>query len=324
MPSPSRSNASAESVAQDAGALRMTAPAGRSLLPADRAPWHPVARLGTFIVAVAVASLAAQAVLYPIVAFGLERLGVRPVLGSWLQLAGALGGSLLAMRLAERARVLPLERLAMGAAAWHPRLLGVGAAAGAAPVGLALAALLAVGAYAVTPVAEAGWWSATARALAVLAPAAAAEELLVRGYAFTVLAEWRGAAVATLTTSVVFAALHAANPGATAGSLVNVALAGVLLALVRWRTGSLAAASAAHLAWNVLLVVVAHAPVSGLAFATPGWRLVPQGAAWLTGGAWGPEGSLVVTVTLGLACTMVARRPLTLPRQAPLVAPHLS
>jgi len=30
--------------------------------------------------------------------------------------------------------------------------------------------------------------------------------------------------------------------------------------------------------------------VSGIAFATPDWRLVESGPTWLTGGAWGPEG----------------------------------
>ncbi|MCU0623882.1 MAG: CPBP family intramembrane metalloprotease, partial [Gemmatimonadaceae bacterium] len=325
MPSPSRSNASADRVPQDAGALVMTVPAGRSLLPADRVPWHPVARLGAFLVSVVVASLVAQAVAYPIVAFLLERLGVRPLLGSWLQLAGAWGGSVLAIRVAESSRALVPDRVALAREAWRLRALRDGALSGAMPMAAALAVLLFVGAYAVAPIADAGHGTAALRALAVLVPAAAAEEVLVRGYAFTVLAEWRGAALATGVTSVAFAALHAANPGATPGSLVNVALAGVLLALVRWRTGSLAAAIVAHLAWNTSLVVVAHAPVSGLAFATPGWRLVPQGPVWLTGGAWGPEGSLVATVTLGLACLLVARRAVSsVPSSARSGAPRVA
>lgn len=308
MPSPSRSSASADPVAHDAGALRMTAPAGRSLLPTDRAPWHPVARLGAFAVAVVVASLAAEAIAYPVVAFALEHLGVRPLLGPWLQVAGALGGSLLAIRVAEPARVPPSERIVGAAPAWRLAALRDGGLAGGVPMLLALAALLAIGAYRMEPAPFTDAWGAMWRALGVLVPAAAAEELLARGYAFTVLAEWRGPAIATGATALAFAALHAANPGASAAALANVALAGVLLALVRWRTGSLAAAVAAHLAWNLLLVVVAHAPVSGLAFATPGWRLVPQGPSWLTGGAWGPEGSLVATAALAAACWAVARR----------------
>lgn len=286
----------------------MTAPAGRSLLPADRAPWHPLARLGAFIAAVAVAGLLAQAVLYPVAAFVLEAFGVRPLINEWLMLAGAIGGSMLAVRFAESDRVAVAPRVALGAGAGRASGLTWGVVLGAAPMGLALAFLMTTGAYGVEAQPADGLAMATGRALLVLAPAAAAEELLARGYPFTVLQEWQGPAVATGVTALAFAALHALNPGVTPGSLVNVALAGVLLALVRRATGSLAAAIVAHLAWNVLLVVVAHAPVSGLAFATPGWRLVPRGAPWLTGGAWGPEGSLVTTATLVLTCALLWRR----------------
>ena len=55
-------------------------------------------------------------------------------------------------------------------------------------------------------------------------------------------------------------------------------------------TGSLWAAWTAHLAWNWTLGALLHAAVSGLPFATPGYRMVETGPDWLTGGPWGPEG----------------------------------
>jgi len=54
-------------------------------------------------------------------------------------------------------------------------------------------------------------------------------------------------------------------------------------------TGSLYAATAAHLAWNWIMAAVLHVPVSGLAFETPDYRLVDAGPDWVTGGSWGPE-----------------------------------
>lgn len=288
----------------DAGATVMPVPTGRSLLPADRAPWHPLARLGAFVAAVAVASLVAQAVVYPLVAAGFEAFGVRPLVAEWLTLAGALGGSWLAVRAGEPERTMVPARLALAAPAWRWAAVVRGTWGGAWPMTLTLAALLAVGAYGVERTEASALLATTGRALMVLVPAAAAEEVLVRGFGFTVLAEWVGDGAAIGVTSLCFAALHLLNPGVGAAAVINVALAGVLLALVRVRTGSLVAAIGAHLAWNALVVVVAHAPVSGLAFPTPGWRLVPLGPTWLTGGAWGPEGSVVATAALVVACAV--------------------
>jgi membrane protease YdiL (CAAX protease family) len=108
-------------------------------------------------------------------------------------------------------------------------------------------------------------------------------------------ARWGLAATIGLT-SAVFGLLHLNNPGATPTSIANVMAAGVFLAGVRVVTGSLAAAWAAHFAWNWTLAAGFHTAVSGLPFGTPGYRLVDTGSDWLSGGAWGPEGSVLVAV----------------------------
>jgi uncharacterized protein len=295
-------------VSSGAAFSAMTAPAGRRVLPADRAAWHPAVRLGAFVAALVVGSVLAQAVAYPVIAAVLSAVGVRPLVSDWLTVLGAVVASALVVQWAEPVRATTAERIALTTAAWKPGPLLRGMWTGGWPIAAAVGLLLVSGVYEVQGGDRTSFATGTWRALSVLVPAALAEELVARGYAWTVLAEWRGPAAATAATSVAFAALHALNPGVTLLSLVCVLLAGVLLALVRWQTGSLAAAWLAHLAWNVVLVVLAHAPVSGLSFAAPAWRLVPRGPEWLTGGAYGPEGSLVTAMALAAAIVLLSRR----------------
>jgi hypothetical protein len=66
---------------------------------------------------------------------------------------------------------------------------------------------------------------------------------------------------------------------------------------------SLYAAWAAHVAWNWIMAVPLHAPVSGLAFEAPDYRTVSTGPAWITGGSWGPEGGLAAA--LGMVAALI-------------------
>lgn len=140
-----------------------------------------------------------------------------------------------------------------------------------------------------------------ATVLAVLIPAALAEELMVRGYLLSALSDGMGRIAGLLTTSIVFALLHVNNPGMEPGALVVVGLAGIFLGAVRFATSSLYAAWAAHLAWNVVLGVVLHALVSGTSMAASGWRTLDTGPDWATGGTWGPEGGVPAAAGLLVA-----------------------
>lgn len=186
-------------------------------------------------------------------------------------------------------------------AAAAPRTLAFGFAIGAAPIALASLSLLAVGWLVVQPAEPGSWVAAAVAVSAVLLPAAFYEELLSRGYLFSALSEWLGRVAAVALTSVGFGLLHVWNPGSTAGSIMNVVLAGVLLAAVLLATGSLYAAWLAHFAWNWVMAVPLHLKVSGLAFETPGYQLVDAGPDWATGGPWGPEGGAAATVAMLLA-----------------------
>ena len=87
------------------------------------------------------------------------------------------------------------------------------------------------------PTAERNGWRRPYTSSAFLLPAAFAEELLARGYVFSVLrdaSDWRWSLGAT---SIGFGLLHLQNNGATPVSLAMVMLAGVFLGLVRMVTG---------------------------------------------------------------------------------------
>jgi membrane protease YdiL (CAAX protease family) len=193
-------------------------------------------------------------------------------------------------------------RVGLGLGAWRPVRLAVAALAGTIVVAVPTGLMLWLGAVDIVRAPANDAWAAAAwGAFALLAPAALAEELLCRGFALSAVRDAIGARGAVVATSLAFGALHAFNPGATTASLVAVTVAGLLLGAVRVATDSLAAAWAAHLTINLVQAVAFHAPLSGVDLPAPGYRLESRGPAWLTGGAWGPEGGAAVVVGMLVA-----------------------
>lgn len=144
--------------------------------------------------------------------------------------------------------------------------------------------------------------------LVLLGIAAAAEEALFRGYPFQVLVQGMGPAGATVLASALFSGAHLANPHVGPVALINIFLAGVLLSVAYLRTRSLWFATAVHLGWNWTMAGVLDLPVSGLdLFPTPLYSAEVGGPAWLTGGAFGPEGGLAATVAFLVALLAVLR-----------------
>lgn len=128
-----------------------------------------------------------------------------------------------------------------------------------------------------------------------LGGAAFVEELLFRGYPFQVLERRFGPIAALAATSLTFSAAHGLNPNAAVLPLINIGLAGVLLGVAYWRTRSLWFATGVHTGWNWVMAV-SELSVSGLDFQMPGFDPVVSGPDLLTGGSFGPEGGLLVTV----------------------------
>ncbi len=151
--------------------------------------------------------------------------------------------------------------------------------------------------------AEAGdvtsWLMGAGGALALLALPAAAEEALFRGYPMQLIAAEKGPVPALWLMSVAFAAAHAWNPGVTGLGVINILAAGLVLGVVYLKTGSLWWATGAHLGWNWALGYLGDLPVSGLELMdAPLVRAIPAGPAWLSGGEFGPEGSVLTAIAL--------------------------
>lgn len=144
-------------------------------------------------------------------------------------------------------------------------------------------------------------WPGHAVRLAVLfAFAAAAEELLFRGYPFQVLVEGMGPVAAVGVSSAAFALLHASNPAVGGLALANIGLAGVLMAVAYLRTRSLWVSLGLHWSWNWVMAAF-DLPVSGHGFDAPGYDVVEAGPDLVTGGAFGPEAGLAATAFLAAA-----------------------
>ena len=152
-----------------------------------------------------------------------------------------------------------------------------------------------------------GQWAVhVGQTLLVLAPAALAEELMFRGFPLVVAAKVVGRGRAIVLLSVMFALAHLSNPDVTVAAIGNIALAGIFLSLAFFSPGGMWTAFGAHLGWNATLAALA-APVSGLPFDIPAIDYRTGSPNWLTGGAFGPEGGLLATVTLAATVVLVAR-----------------
>lgn len=133
------------------------------------------------------------------------------------------------------------------------------------------------------------------------------EEWVFRGYVFHALRERWSWASAAGGSSVLFAVVHSLNPSVEPAGLVNTFLLGLVLAAVVELTGSLVAPTVLHGAWNYLMAGILSLPVSG----TELFHLLDfelGGPDYLTGGAYGPEGSWVLTgLLLPILLVLVAR-----------------
>ena len=127
------------------------------------------------------------------------------------------------------------------------------------------------------------------------------EELIIRGYIYHTLRDrWRPW-ISALGSSTLFALLHLGNPDVSASALLNIVLAGMVLAALVERTGSLWSATLAHGAWNFAVACLLSVPVSGVRIFHL-LNVTITGEPGLTGDGFGPEGSWLLTA-IGVVLT---------------------
>jgi membrane protease YdiL (CAAX protease family) len=173
-----------------------------------------------------------------------------------------------------------------------------GAALGIGSLGALVLALAAFGGLRVSPPSSV---SAAALPVAVaylvlFAALGVREEAEYRGFALASLTRMAGFWRAAALTSAWFLAGHTGNAGETPVGLVAVGLFGILGCLLLRRTGDLWMAIGLHAAWDwgqTYLFGVGdsgHPPGPGHLLTT---TVNPSAPGWLSGGATGPEGSIL-------------------------------
>ena len=204
--------------------------------------------------------------------------------------------------------------------------LGFGLALGALLMALVFAVELAAGWVAITGTFASGpsglpFLPGFVGALVVFVSVGIYEELWARGYQLRNMAEGlnlpllgpRGALLAAwVLSSLVFGALHAANPNATLTSTLLLVIAGLFLGLPFILTGELAISIGLHITWNLFQGNIFGFPVSGTQAGATVIAVRQGGPALWTGGAFGPEAGLVglgaMLIGSGLVWLWVRRR----------------
>lgn len=141
----------------------------------------------------------------------------------------------------------------------------------------------------------------------LLAVAATNEELTFRGYPFQRLVDCLGPAGAVAVSSALFGLVHLGNPARTWVSTLNTMLVGVPLAVAYLRTRALWMPIGMHFAWNFLQSYGLGLPVSGIILPDRLVRAEVHGQEWLTGGAYGPEGGLLATLSIAAGTLYLIR-----------------
>ena len=134
------------------------------------------------------------------------------------------------------------------------------------------------------------------------------EEMLFRGYGFQTLVKGSGPFAALLPTSVLFAFAHAGNQNASLLGLINTFGFGLVLGYAYLRTRELWLSIALHFGWNLALVVFGL-NLSGFKMGVTGYVVRWQVSDLWSGGAYGPEASVLTCGVIVVLLWLLHRAP---------------
>jgi membrane protease YdiL (CAAX protease family) len=235
-------------------------------------------------------------------------IGSQPVLHRFLPraVAGPLAAAVLLALYVAGARWIEGRRAVELRPGDCARGIGIGLTLGFALFSTLMGILWLAGVYR-----PAGWGRWQPLALALLSSLAGAvfEEVIFRGFLFRLIAALGGNWIALGVTSALFGLAHIRNPGATWASSLAVAIeAGLLLGAAYAASSSLWLPIGIHAGWNFAEGPGFGMEVSGQAGASSGIIGQLRGPAILTGGAFGPEASIVAVAVCLVLATFYLRR----------------
>lgn len=123
------------------------------------------------------------------------------------------------------------------------------------------------------------------------------EEILLRGIIFRLIEEKLGSYIALAISALIFGALHLANPNSSIVAALGIAIqAGLLLGAAYIYSKNLWFPIALHFAWNFTQSGIFGASTSGHAISKSLLTTKIEGSELITGGQFGPEGSIQATL----------------------------
>lgn len=126
-----------------------------------------------------------------------------------------------------------------------------------------------------------------------------AEEILFRGIVFRITEQAIGSRWAIVISALLFAVGHLPNEGVTLVAVISLLAYAVMQAAIYMRTRRLWLCIANHMAWNYCVGQIFATAVSGHETKAGLLRGHFSGPTYLTGGAFGVEGSIVTVVLIG-------------------------
>lgn len=264
------------------------------------------ARLGLFVLAFAVAS---AVVILPLATFLSNWADANPMPARlYADVAGAIAvvaATWVMTRLVDKRAFLTIGFAAKGAI----RDLAVGLVLGAVWLGISVAVLMGAGWASLLSPSGLSGTSVTIAAVSVLFNVLT-QQLLICGYILQTFRSKAGLPTAIFLSAMLFSALHAAAFQGAWLPPINVFAAGLVFCLAYAVTGNLWLPIAIHFAWNLLLGPVFGLTISGTGALGLGWKAFEiTGPELFTGGAFGIEGGLIVTLTTaGLALVLMLIR----------------
>ncbi len=126
-----------------------------------------------------------------------------------------------------------------------------------------------------------------------------AEEILIRGWLMPVIGARYKPIFGLFVSALIFTAYHSLNPNFNLLAILNLFLFGILTGLYVLKEGSLWGVMGLHAAWNWAEGNLLGFPVSGVDFRSGSLVYLKEaGPSYISGGGFGPEGGIAVTLAL--------------------------
>lgn len=126
------------------------------------------------------------------------------------------------------------------------------------------------------------------------------EEVLCRGFFMVTMARKNSIVAAIIANSIIFTGMHMLNTGFGILPAINLMLFSVYASLYMLKTDNIWGVGAIHSIWNFVQGCFYGLSVSGETLSNTVLVFEATDQVWANGGAFGPEGGMVVTIVLSI------------------------